>query len=151
MMVIALCEQGRIAEGRPLREQFLASGGEQFATLSCLNAGEASIDMLETLVRRVCRLAGVTPEEVAGSGRRAAVTRTRDGIAHLCRRTSGTHSTDLVRGPAPCLVGGVHRAVWGALSVEVSCEDLGRELPGPVLAPYSLLDLENDILQLLGP
>jgi len=38
---------------------------------------------LEILVRRVCRNVGVTPEEVAGSGRRAAVTRARDGIAYL--------------------------------------------------------------------
>lgn len=34
------------------REQFLAAGGEQFATLTCLNAGEAGMDMLEALVRR---------------------------------------------------------------------------------------------------
>jgi ferrochelatase len=34
------------------REQFLDAGGEQFAVLSCLNAGEAGMDMLETLVRR---------------------------------------------------------------------------------------------------
>jgi ferrochelatase len=34
------------------REQFLAAGGERFASLACLNAGEAGMDMLETLVRR---------------------------------------------------------------------------------------------------
>ena len=34
------------------REQFLEAGGEQFAALSCLNAGEAGMEMLETLVRR---------------------------------------------------------------------------------------------------
>ena len=34
------------------REQFLSAGGEQFATLACLNAGEAGMDMLEGLVRR---------------------------------------------------------------------------------------------------
>jgi ferrochelatase len=34
------------------REQFHAAGGEQFAVLSCLNAGEAGMDMLEALVRR---------------------------------------------------------------------------------------------------
>jgi ferrochelatase len=34
------------------REQFLAEGGEDFAVLACLNAGEAGMDMLETLVRR---------------------------------------------------------------------------------------------------
>lgn len=34
------------------REQFLGAGGEDFAVLSCLNAGEAGMDMLETLVRR---------------------------------------------------------------------------------------------------
>lgn len=34
------------------REQFLAAGGERFATLACLNAGEAGMDMLEALVRR---------------------------------------------------------------------------------------------------
>jgi len=33
------------------REQFLEAGGEQFAVLSCLNAGDAGMDMLETLVR----------------------------------------------------------------------------------------------------
>ena len=34
------------------REQFLSAGGKHFAALSCLNAGEAGMDMLETLVRR---------------------------------------------------------------------------------------------------
>jgi ferrochelatase len=34
------------------REQFLAAGGERFATLACLNAGETGMDMLEALVRR---------------------------------------------------------------------------------------------------
>lgn len=34
------------------REQFHTSGGEQFAALSCLNAGDAGMDMLEALVRR---------------------------------------------------------------------------------------------------
>lgn len=34
------------------REQFQEAGGEQFAALSCLNAGEAGMTMLETLVRR---------------------------------------------------------------------------------------------------
>jgi ferrochelatase len=34
------------------REQFHAAGGEHFAALSCLNAGEAGMDMLEALVRR---------------------------------------------------------------------------------------------------
>jgi ferrochelatase len=34
------------------REQFLAAGGEQFATLACLNARETGMDMLEALVRR---------------------------------------------------------------------------------------------------
>jgi ferrochelatase len=34
------------------REQFLGAGGEQFATLACLNAGEAGMAMLEALVRR---------------------------------------------------------------------------------------------------
>ena len=34
------------------REQFLGAGGEQFAVLSCLNAGEAGMDMLEAMVRR---------------------------------------------------------------------------------------------------
>lgn len=34
------------------REQFHAAGGEQFAALSCLNAGEAGMEMLEALVRR---------------------------------------------------------------------------------------------------
>ena len=34
------------------REQFLAAGGEQFAVLACLNAGEAGLDMLEALARR---------------------------------------------------------------------------------------------------
>jgi len=41
------------------REQFYAAGGEHFATLSCLNAGEAGMDMLEALVRR--ELAGWAP------------------------------------------------------------------------------------------
>jgi len=34
------------------REQFLAAGGEALAALDCLNAGEAGMAMLETLVRR---------------------------------------------------------------------------------------------------
>lgn len=34
------------------RDQFLAAGGENFAALECLNAGEAGMDMLEQLVRR---------------------------------------------------------------------------------------------------
>jgi ferrochelatase len=34
------------------RAQFLAAGGEHFAALACLNAGEAGMDMLEGLVRR---------------------------------------------------------------------------------------------------
>lgn len=34
------------------REQFMAAGGESFAVLSCLNAGEPGMDMLETIVRR---------------------------------------------------------------------------------------------------
>jgi ferrochelatase len=34
------------------REQFEAAGGEQFAALDCLNAGEAGMAMLEALVRR---------------------------------------------------------------------------------------------------
>ena len=34
------------------REQFTEAGGEDYATLACLNAGEAGMAMLETLVRR---------------------------------------------------------------------------------------------------
>ena len=34
------------------RDRFLAEGGERFAALACLNAGEAGLAMLETLVRR---------------------------------------------------------------------------------------------------
>ncbi|MEZ5697025.1 MAG: ferrochelatase [Sphingomonadaceae bacterium] len=34
------------------KEDFHAAGGEHFATLSCLNAGEPGMDMLEALVRR---------------------------------------------------------------------------------------------------
>jgi len=34
------------------REQFLGAGGERFAALACLNAGEPGIRMLEALVRR---------------------------------------------------------------------------------------------------
>jgi len=34
------------------REQFVEAGGERFAALDCLNAGEAGMAMLETLVRR---------------------------------------------------------------------------------------------------
>ena len=41
------------------REQFHAAGGEHFAALSCLNAGEAGMEMLEALVRR--ELAGWIP------------------------------------------------------------------------------------------
>lgn len=34
------------------RDDFIAAGGERFAALSCLNAGEAGMDLLETLARR---------------------------------------------------------------------------------------------------
>jgi ferrochelatase len=34
------------------RDWFMAAGGEQFAALACLNAGEAGMAMLEALVRR---------------------------------------------------------------------------------------------------
>ncbi|MBS1240272.1 MAG: hemH [Proteobacteria bacterium] len=34
------------------KEQFLTHGGEHYAALSCLNAGEAGMEMLEALVRR---------------------------------------------------------------------------------------------------
>ena len=34
------------------REQFLSAGGERYATLSCLNAGDAGMAMLEALIRR---------------------------------------------------------------------------------------------------
>lgn len=34
------------------REQFEAAGGEEYAVLSCLNAGEGGMAMLETMVRR---------------------------------------------------------------------------------------------------
>ncbi|ROT96555.1 ferrochelatase [Altererythrobacter sp. FM1] len=34
------------------REQFLAAGGERFAPLACLNAGDAGMAMLEALMRR---------------------------------------------------------------------------------------------------
>jgi ferrochelatase len=33
------------------RAQFIGAGGEQFATLACLNAGDAGMEMLEALVR----------------------------------------------------------------------------------------------------
>jgi ferrochelatase len=41
------------------REQFHAAGGVHFAALSCLNAGEAGMEMLEAQVRR--ELAGWIP------------------------------------------------------------------------------------------
>jgi ferrochelatase len=34
------------------REQFLSAGGEHFAVLDCLNAGQAGMEMLEALIRR---------------------------------------------------------------------------------------------------
>lgn len=34
------------------KEQFTDAGGEDFAALSCLNAGDTGMDMLETLIRR---------------------------------------------------------------------------------------------------
>ena len=34
------------------KEQFLEAGGEQYATLSCLNTGDPGMAMLETLIRR---------------------------------------------------------------------------------------------------
>jgi REP element-mobilizing transposase RayT len=38
---------------------------------------------LTTILARVCGQTGITPEELAGGSRRPAVTRARDGIAHL--------------------------------------------------------------------
>jgi REP element-mobilizing transposase RayT len=38
---------------------------------------------LESVIARVCRHTATTPEEVAGGGRRPAVTHAREGIAHL--------------------------------------------------------------------
>ena len=38
---------------------------------------------LETVITRVCRRTGTTPEELAGGSRRAAVAHAREGIAHL--------------------------------------------------------------------
>ncbi len=38
---------------------------------------------LPTLIARACRQTGITPEELAGGGRRAAVTRARNAIAYL--------------------------------------------------------------------
>ncbi|WAT17454.1 ferrochelatase [Aurantiacibacter sp. MUD11] len=34
------------------KEQFIEAGGEEFAALSCLNAGEPGMDMLEAIIRR---------------------------------------------------------------------------------------------------
>ena len=34
------------------REQFLEAGGEKFAALTCLNARDPGMDMLEAMVRR---------------------------------------------------------------------------------------------------
>ncbi|MBE7212720.1 MAG: ferrochelatase, partial [Gluconacetobacter diazotrophicus] len=38
--------------GNELREAFHHAGGERFATIPCLNADDAAIDLLESLVRR---------------------------------------------------------------------------------------------------
>jgi ferrochelatase len=45
------------------REEFLSAGGEQFATLACLNAREPGMSMLETLLRR--ELSGWVSAETA--------------------------------------------------------------------------------------
>ena len=34
------------------RDDFMAAGGTHYAALSCLNAGDAGIDLIEALVRR---------------------------------------------------------------------------------------------------
>ena len=34
------------------REQFTEAGGEDYAVLSCLNASEPGMDMLESIIRR---------------------------------------------------------------------------------------------------
>jgi ferrochelatase len=47
------------------KEQFLAAGGERFAALECLNAGEAGMAMLEALVRR--ELAGWIKHDSTGN------------------------------------------------------------------------------------
>lgn len=78
---------------------------------------------LTTLVAPVCRQTGVTPEELAGGGRRAAVTRARDGIAHLWVGKLGQSGRQLapVLGIAPQSVyraaarGATRAAEWARL------------------------------------
>jgi chromosomal replication initiation ATPase DnaA len=44
---------------------------------------QASRLSLTTILARVCRQTGITPEELAGGSRRPAVTRARNGIAYV--------------------------------------------------------------------
>ncbi len=78
---------------------------------------------LETVIARVCRRTGTTPAEVAGGGRRPAVTQAREGIAHLWVGALGQSGRRLapVLGVAPQSVyraaarGAVRAADWAPL------------------------------------
>jgi putative transposase len=78
---------------------------------------------LETVIARVCQQTGTTPAEVAGGGQRAAVTRAREGIAHLWVGALGQSGRRLapVLGVAPQSVyraavrGAAQAAEWASL------------------------------------
>jgi REP element-mobilizing transposase RayT len=78
---------------------------------------------LDTVLARVCQQTGTTPAEVAGGGRRPAVTRAREGIAHLWVGALGQSGRRLapVLGVAPQSVyraaarGAARAAEWAPL------------------------------------
>ena len=78
---------------------------------------------LETVIARVCRWTGITAAEIGGGGRRPAVTRAREGIAHLWVGALGQSGRRLapVLGVAPQSVyraavrGAARAAEWGRL------------------------------------
>ncbi len=65
---------------------------------------------VERVIERVCQAVGVRAEELRGSGRRAAVSRARAGVAYLWLEWLGQS------GPAAARALGVHRATIYAVA-----------------------------------
>ena len=65
---------------------------------------------LERVIERVCQAVGVRAEELRGSGRRAAVSRARAGVAYLWLEWVGQS------GPGAARALGVHRATICAVA-----------------------------------
>jgi putative transposase len=103
-------------------------GGGEFVERLWREAQEArhpppSQPSLESVIARVCRQTGITPDELAGGSRRPAVTHAREGIAHLWVGALGRSGRRLapVLGVAPQSVyraavrGAARAAEWAPL------------------------------------